>query len=65
MNITLGPIPPPDPEPSLLHPVEPTSLPQVAFYMDDIFGGHMSFDAQFDFLERHFFPRIEWAKMKL
>ena len=65
MNIMLRPILSSDSEPSLLHLVEPTSLSQVAFYMDDIFGGHMSFDTQFDFLERHFFPRIEWAKMKL
>ena len=65
MNIMLRPILSPDLEPSLLHSVESISLSQVTFYIDDIFGGHMSFDAQFDFLERHFFPRIEWAKMKL
>ena len=50
---------------SFLHSVKSISLSQVIFYMNDIFEDYMSFDTQFDFLERHFFPQIEWVKMKL
>ena len=65
MNITLESILSSDLKPSLLHLMKSIALPQVIFYIDDIFESHMSFDAQFDFLERHFFPQIEWVKMKL
>ena len=50
---------------SLLHLMKSISLSQVIFYMNDIFESYMSFDTQFDFLERHFFSWIEWVKMKL
>ena len=65
MNITLRSILSSDLKLSLLHSVKSILLSQVIFYMNDIFESYMSFDAQFDFLERHFFLWIEWAKMKL
>ena len=64
MNITLGPIPGPSPEPSLLHN-DLDGPPQLAFYMDDIFSGHIDFESQFSFLKDHFLPRIEWARLTL
>ena len=65
MNITLRSILSSDSELSLLYSVKSISLSQVIFYMNDIFKDYMSFDIQFDFLERHFFSWIEWVKMKL
>ena len=68
MNYTLGPIPYPDPEPSLLHTyttgpdVEP---PSASFYVDDIFGGQRDYESMYQFLYHHFFPRIEWAGLRL
>ncbi|SLM35366.1 hypothetical protein LPUS_04613 [Lasallia pustulata] len=64
MNITLGPIPEPNSELSLMHgePLEPAP---IAFYIDDLFSGHPDFESQFAFLCDHFFPQIEWAKLTL
>ena len=61
----LGFIPPPSPEPSLLHSDNPSTPPPLSTYMDDIFGGFRTFDDMFKFLRDHFFPRIEWARLKL
>ena len=60
-----GFIPPPHPEPSLLHSGDPSIPPPLSFYTDDFFGGFPDFQAQFAFLRDHFFPRVEWAKMVL
>ena len=60
-----GFIPPPCPEPSLLHSDDPSVPPPLSFYTDDFFGGFRDFQAQFTFLRDHFFPRIEWARMVL
>ena len=66
MNIALGPIPEPLPEPSLLHSEgDSAQPPPLAFYMDDLFGGYPDFETQFSFLRDHFFPRIEWAQLQL
>ena len=65
MNITLRSILSSDLKSSFLHSVKSISLSQVIFYMNDIFESYISFDVQFDFLERHFFSWIEWVKMKL
>ncbi|SLM37975.1 Ribonuclease H-like domain [Lasallia pustulata] len=64
MNITLGPIPEPQSEPSLMHGEHAKPAP-IAFYMDDLFSGHPDFESQFAFLRDQFFPRIEWAKLTL
>lgn len=64
INITLGPIPEPMPEPSLMHSESP-GPPPVVFYVDDIFCGHEDFESQFTFLRDHFFPRIKWARLTL
>lgn len=64
MNITLGPIPEPCSEPSLMHG-EATKAAPIAFYMDDLFSGHPDFESQFAFLRDQFFPQIEWAKLTL
>ena len=60
-----GFIPPPQQEPSLLHSDNPTKPPPLSFYMDDFFGGFQDFEAQFTFLQDHFFPRVEWARLLL
>ena len=65
MNITLRPILFSDLKSLLLHLMKSISLSQVIFYMNDIFESYMSFDTQFDFLERHFFSQIKWVKIKL
>ena len=41
------------------------SSPQSIVYINDIFSGHRSFEAQYAFLKDHFFPRIEWANLRL
>ena len=65
MNIALGPIPAPKPEPSLLHSGIEHKPPDLAFYLDDIFGAHASWEEQYQFLEYHFFPRFLWSRLKL
>lgn len=60
-----GPIPAPNPEPSLLHSSEPAIPPPLTFYMDDFFGGFRDFEDLFSFLKNHFFPRVEWARLLL
>ena len=60
-----GFIPPPHPEPSLLHSDDPRTPPPLSFYTDDFFGGFRDFQDQFTFLRDHFFPRVEWARMVL
>lgn len=52
-------------EPSLLHFDDPARPPKLVFYMDDFFGGFKDFDDQYYFLANHFFPRIEWARLRL
>lgn len=53
------------PKPSLLDSKEDDQLPTLTFYIDDFFGGFEDFEAQFQFLLNHFFPRIEWARVRL
>ena len=60
-----GPIPGPNPEPFLLHSSDPNIPPPLVFYMDDFFGGFQDFEDLFRFLQDHFFPRVEWAKLLL
>ncbi|KAG7007159.1 hypothetical protein G7Y79_00011g030570 [Physcia stellaris] len=57
MNILLGAIPPPNPEPSLLHNAD-GSDPNAGFYIDDIFGGFETWQQLYDFLVQQFFPRL-------
>lgn len=56
-----GPIPAFDPEPSL------NAAMEGAFecFVDDGFGAHTSFKAQFDFLYQWYFPRLAWARLTL
>jgi hypothetical protein len=60
-----GALPYPYKEPSLLHSASPDDLPVLTFYMDDFFGGFRTFDELYDFLRHHFFPRVEWARLRL
>ncbi len=66
MNLALGPIPAPCPEPSLLHSSLDNleGLPPCMKYMDDIFVGYPLIDEQYLFLKDHFLPRIEWANLR-
>ena len=57
MNILLEPIPEPNPEPSLLH--------SDSSNMDDIFSGFPDFESQFSYLQDHFFPQIDWGRVRL
>jgi hypothetical protein len=60
-----GALPYPYKEPSLLHSASPDNLPVLTFYMDDFFSGFRTFEELYDFLRYHFFPRIEWARLRL
>ena len=64
LNITLGPIPRPDPRPSLLHGLKGNPL-MCSKYVDDINLGGPSLEAQFQFLEEELFPRLAWANLTL
>ena len=61
-NFRTHTIPAPDPEPSLFGIADPTPL---SHYIDDIFGGSPGYDAQYEFLERHFLPWLSWARLRL
>lgn len=52
-------------EPSLLQADTLNFPAMITFYQDDILGGHSDYHAAFAFLRDHFFPRIEWAKLRL
>ena len=62
MNIAFGPIPAPQPEPSLFNLTDP---PPLKFYLDDIFGGFASPEAAVEYLEQHLLPRLDWARVKI
>src|SRR5205807_1385332 len=54
-DILSGPVPEPEPEPSLSN----TEIPGVFHYfMDDDFGAHKTYGDQWEFLHRHYFPRL-------
>ena len=65
MYRVFGFLPPPHNEPSLLHSPDPAESASLTFYMNDIFGGFGDFEKQFAFLKNQFFPRIEWARLRL
>ena len=65
MNIVLGPIPSPKPEPSLLHAKTPKDSASLAFYIDDNFGAFKTYHEQYIFLRDHFLARMIWSKLKL
>lgn len=52
-------------EPSLLQTASSDSPAMLTFYQDDILGGHSDYYTAFSFFKNHFFPRIEWAKLRL
>ena len=55
MNIILGPILFPQPEPLLLHSKTTKDSASLAFYMDDIYGAFKTYQKQYIFLHNHFF----------
>jgi len=61
-DVTFGPIPPPEPEPSVIGVHE-----NYVFYpfMDDNFGGARTFEGLFAFLADVYFPRVHWARLSL
>ena len=64
MNIMLGLILEPNPEPSLLHQKDAfNDLAPITFYMNNLFEGYDGFESLYLFLKHHFFPRIEWVKL--
>ena len=65
MNVALGAIPEPNGEPSLLTPDDEHGPTNLAFYIDDVFGAHTTWEEQFTFLRDHFFPRMLWSRLKL
>ena len=51
---------------SLLHSSDSFQLPNLCFYMNDLFGGQPpGFLPLYQYLRFHFFPRLEWARLKL
>ncbi len=65
MNIVLGPIPAPQPEPLLLYGKSTQDPASLTFYMDDIFRAFKTYHEQYIFLRDHFFPRMVWSRLKL
>lgn len=64
-NLTLGPIPPPRPEPSFLHSAKPDELPQMTFYADDMLPAHSCWRDHWYFIKNHLLPRLLWARLRL
>lgn len=64
-NLAFGAIPDPDSEPSFLHGNQPGELPQMTFYIDDMFPAHSSWDHHWRFIKFHLLPRLLWAKLRL
>lgn len=64
-DITFGPIPQPNPEPSVFEVVK--SCPSLAFryFFDDDYGASDDFDSLYEFLQEWYFPRMSWAKLTL
>lgn len=54
VKIIFGPIPAPNPEPSLFGE-------NFKAYQDNLFPCHVDFDSHFDFLAQHLFPRLLWS----
>jgi hypothetical protein len=65
MHIAFGPIPEPNLEPSLFYNKKQKDAVCMAFYIDDMFIAHASFEEQFEFLANHLFPRLAWARLRL
>ena len=60
-DIFAGPIPSPHPEPAL----QDVDGIGFAHFVDNDLGAVSGFDAMFDFLHNHYFPRQAWAKFTL
>lgn len=60
-DIMTGPIPSPEPEPSL----RDVGSTEFAHFVDDDLGASPSFDDMLDFLHHHYLPRNAWAKLTL
>lgn len=58
VKIAFGPIPPPNPEPSLYSN-------RFNVYQDDSFRTDLTFDEMYEFLRDHLFPRILWSRFSL
>lgn len=65
MNMVLGRIPGPEPEPSLLHSATVDKPEPCKFYMNHIVAGSNSFEELYEFLEQHVLPRVLWSGLKL
>lgn len=68
-DITFGPIPAPNPEPSIISVIADGSRKprKVGFryFFDDDYGAADTFEDMLWFLREWYFPRIEWAKLTL
>ena len=66
MNIALRSISSPNPKSSLLEAMgDRFSPPPLSFYINNLFSGAKDFESLYSFLKDHFFPYIEWAKLRL
>jgi len=54
-----------DVEPSLLVSGSPGGLPNLVFYMDDIFSGCKTFEEGYNYLEYYLLPWLLWSRLKL
>lgn len=61
-DLLSGPLPKPSAKPTL-----DDCMPEAIFthFIDDDFGGGTDFEALFTFLHKHYFPRLEIAKVSL
>lgn len=64
IDITLGKIPEPNPERSLLTEVEELEE-GLQPYTDDLFICHKSFESQLEYLETRLVPQLDWANHRL
>ena len=61
-DVFSGPIPEPNPEPSLSN----TGIPgEFHYFMDDDFGAHKTYKDQWEFLHHHYLPRMAWGRMTM
>jgi hypothetical protein len=63
MYIAFGPIPKPNQELSLLHNEKQEAAVCMAFYINDMFIAHATFEEQFGFLAHYHLPQLAWIRL--
>jgi hypothetical protein len=61
-DLMAGPIPEPNAEPPISG-ITPDGTCAFEYFVDDDMAASVSFEAQFRFLHKVYFPRIAWSKL--